>query len=92
VSTPVELGWLRPALDRCRELIATHAAPKRWTKSSSHGAGEVVTEIDLVIERLLIDAIGVRMPTATVLSEESHPDPAALANDMCFVIDPDRRH
>ena len=92
VSASVELGWLRPELDRCRELIATRSAPKRWEKSSSHGAGEVVTEIDLVIERLLIEAVGARMPTATVVSEESHPDPAALANDMCFVIDPDRRH
>jgi myo-inositol-1(or 4)-monophosphatase len=88
VSTPVELGWLRPELDRCRELIARRTAPKRWTKSSSHGAAEVVTEIDLAVERLLIDAISARMPTATFLSEESHPDPAALASDTCFVIDP----
>jgi myo-inositol-1(or 4)-monophosphatase len=88
VSTSVELGWLRPELDRCRELIATHAAPRRWTKPSSHGGAEVVTEIDLAIERLLIDAISARMPKATFLSEESHPDPAALAGDTCFAIDP----
>jgi myo-inositol-1(or 4)-monophosphatase len=89
VSPSVDLGWLRPELDRCRELIARNTAPKRWTKSSSHGAAaEVVTDIDLAIERLLIDAIGTRVPTATLLSEESHTDPAALANDTCFVIDP----
>jgi myo-inositol-1(or 4)-monophosphatase len=88
VSTSVELGWLRPELDRCRELIASHTALKRWTKSSSHGDAEVVTEIDLAVERLLIDVIGARVPTATFLSEESHPDPAALASDTCFVIDP----
>jgi len=88
VSASFELGWLRPELDRCRELIARHSAPRRWEKSLSHGAAEVVTEVDLAIERLLIDAISVRMPTATVVSEESHPDPAALASDMCFVIDP----
>jgi len=88
VSTSVELDWLRPELDRCRELIASHTAPKRWTKSSTYGAVEVVTEIDLAIERLLIDAISARLPSATFLSEESHPDPAALASDTCFVIDP----
>jgi len=88
VSASVELGWLRPELDRCRELIATRSAPKRWEKSSSHGAAEVVTEVDLAVERLLIEAVGARMPTATVVSEESHPDPAALASDVCFVIDP----
>lgn len=87
MSTPPDLSWLRPELDRCRELIASHAAPKQWTKSSSHGT-EVVTEIDLAIERVLIDAISARMPTATFLSEESHPDPAALASETCFVIDP----
>jgi myo-inositol-1(or 4)-monophosphatase len=88
VSTPVELSWLRPELDRCRELIVSPATSKRWTKSSSHGAAEVVTEIDIAIEGLLIDAISARMPTATFLSEESHPDPAALVSDTCFVIDP----
>jgi 3'-phosphoadenosine 5'-phosphosulfate (PAPS) 3'-phosphatase len=48
----------------------------------------VVTDIDLAVERLLIDAISAREPTATFLSEESHPDPAALASNRCFVIDP----
>jgi fructose-1,6-bisphosphatase len=88
VSTPVELDWLRPELDRCREIVAMHTMPKRWTKSSGPDATEVVTEIDLAIERLLIDAISARVPTATFLSEESHPDPAALVSDTCFVVDP----
>jgi fructose-1,6-bisphosphatase/inositol monophosphatase family enzyme len=88
LSTPVELDWLRPELDHCRELIAGHTAPKHWTKPSDHGAAEVVTEIDLAVERLLIAAIGARVPNATFLSEESRPDPAALASDTCFVIDP----
>lgn len=48
----------------------------------------MVTEIDLAVERLLIDAISAREPTATFLSEESHPDPAVLASNTCFVIDP----
>jgi len=88
MSASFELGWLRPELDRCREVIARHSEPTRWEKPSSHGAAEVVTEVDLAVERLLIEAVGARMPTATVVSEESHPDPAALASDVCFVIDP----
>jgi myo-inositol-1(or 4)-monophosphatase len=88
VSASCGLDWLRPELDRCRELIARQSAPRRWTKSSAHGATELVTELDLAIERLLIDAIHDRLPTATYLSEESYPDPSALESDVCFVIDP----
>jgi myo-inositol-1(or 4)-monophosphatase len=47
-----------------------------------------VTEIDLAVERLLIDAIRQRAPDAAILSEESNPDPSALEQDTCFVIDP----
>ena len=81
------LEWLRPELDRCRALIADHESPRRWTKSE-HGRDELVTEIDLAVERLLIDAIRQRVPDAAILSEESNPDPAVLEQDTCFVIDP----
>ena len=47
-----------------------------------------MTEIDLAVERLLIDAIRQRVPDAAILSEESNPDPSALEQDTCFVIDP----
>jgi myo-inositol-1(or 4)-monophosphatase len=47
-----------------------------------------VTEVDLAIERLLIDAIRQRVPDAAILSEESIRDPSALEQDTCFVIDP----
>src|SRR5688572_18951250 len=87
MTTSVGLEWLRPELDRCRALIADHKSPRRWTKSEG-GRSELVTEVDLAIERLLIDAIRQRLPGAAILSEESNPDPSALEHDTCFVIDP----
>jgi myo-inositol-1(or 4)-monophosphatase len=87
MTTSAGLEWLRPQLDRCRALIADHESPGRWTKSE-HGRHELVTEIDLAVERLLIDAIRQRVPDAAILSEESNTDPSALEQDTCFVIDP----
>ena len=87
MTTSVGLEWLRPELDRCRALIADHKSPRRWTKSEQ-GRSELVTEVDLAIERLLIDAIRQRVPDAAILSEESNADPSALEQDTCFVIDP----
>ena len=87
MTTSPGLEWLRPELDRCRALIADHESPRRWTKSE-HGRDELVTEIDVAVERLLIDAIRQRVPDAAILSEESNPDPSALEQDTCFVIDP----
>jgi myo-inositol-1(or 4)-monophosphatase len=87
MTTSVGLEWLRPELDRCRALIADHKSPRRWTKSEQ-GRSELVTEVDLAIERLLIDAIRQRLPDAAFLSEESNADSSALEQDTCFVIDP----
>src|SRR5215211_64787 len=87
MTTSVGLEWLRPDLDRCRALIADHKSPRRWTKSQQ-GRSELVTEIDVAVERLLIDAISQRVPDAAILSEESNPDPTALDHETCFVIDP----
>src|SRR4051794_1151744 len=87
MTTSVGLEWLHPDLDRCRALIADHMSPRRWTKSEQ-GRSELVTEIDLAVEELLIDAIRQRAPDAAILSEESNPDPSALEQETCFVIDP----
>src|SRR3954451_15149328 len=87
MPTSAGLAWLRPDLDRCRALIADHKSPRRWTKSQQ-GRSELVTEIDLAVERLLIDAISERVPEAAILGEESNPDPSAVEQDTCFVIDP----
>src|SRR4051812_4455068 len=87
MTTNVGLEWLRPELDRCRALIADHKSPRRWTKSDQ-GRSELVTEVDVAVERLLIDVIRQHVPDAAILSEESSPDPSALEQDTCFVIDP----
>jgi myo-inositol-1(or 4)-monophosphatase len=88
MGTSFGLDWLRPELDRCRKLIAGLSAPKRWSKPAGSGAVELVTEVDLAVEVLLVEAIRTRVPTASFLSEESHPDAAALASEICFVLDP----
>ncbi len=75
-------------LDRCRSLIADRPSPHQWSKSSTNHDAELVTEIDIDVERLLTTAIHERLPNASILSEESSPDPSALGNDTCFVIDP----
>lgn len=83
------LSWLQPTLDRCRDLLARPLHIKLWSKPSAHeGRDEAVTELDLAVEALLIEAIHARLPHAAILSEESHPDPSALAAETCFVIDP----
>src|SRR3954452_9032566 len=87
MTTRAGLEWLRPELDRCRALIADRKSPRRWTKSHQ-GRSELVTEIDIAVEELLVDAIRQRLPGAAILSEESSPDPEALQRETCFVIDP----
>jgi myo-inositol-1(or 4)-monophosphatase len=82
------LAWLNPELDRCRQLIARRASPRTWTKDSAGGRPELVTEVDLEVERLLVEAIEKQLPHAAILSEESNPDPSALTQATCFVIDP----
>jgi myo-inositol-1(or 4)-monophosphatase len=82
------LDWLRPALDRCRDLTEHRHSAKSWTKSTTDGGTELVTEIDLAVESVLTEAIHDHLPDAAILSEESNPDPSALASDTCFVIDP----
>jgi myo-inositol-1(or 4)-monophosphatase len=83
------LDWLHPELDRCRRLIAGQTDSPRWTKVSSRGVTELVTETDLAVEAVLVKAIRRRMPNAAILSEESEPDEAVLDRPGdCFVIDP----
>src|SRR4051794_2033091 len=89
MTEPYILNWLQAPLDQCRELTLNRHSTKRWTKASTDGTGtELVTEIDLAIDSLLTEAIREHMPDAAVLSEESNPDPSALAADTRFVIDP----
>jgi myo-inositol-1(or 4)-monophosphatase len=83
------LDWLHPELDLCRRLIADQTGSRRWTKVSNRGVTELVTEADLAVEGVLVEAINRRMPGAAIVSEESAPDEAALDRPGdCFVIDP----
>lgn len=83
------LEWLDPAIDRCRDLIARRTQVRQWTKPSAHGgSGELVTEVDLEVEALVVEAVHQRLPHAAILSEESSPHPSALAAEICVVIDP----
>jgi myo-inositol-1(or 4)-monophosphatase len=83
------LEWLDPAIDRCRDLIARRTQVRQWTKPSTHsGSSELVTEVDLEVDEVLVEAVHQRLPHAAILSEESSPDPSALAAETCVVIDP----
>jgi myo-inositol-1(or 4)-monophosphatase len=87
--TPHGLNWLDPVVDRCRDLIASHTQVRQWTKLSTQGgSSELVTEVDLAVEALLVEAVHERLPHAAILSEESSPEVSALAADTCVVIDP----
>src|SRR6476659_3908222 len=87
MATPPELDWLHPELDRCRELTRGRLTARQWTKASPDGDRELVTEIDLAVDALLTEAIHTHASRAAILSEESNPDPAALARAICFVLD-----
>jgi myo-inositol-1(or 4)-monophosphatase len=88
MSTGFGIEWLHPELDRCRDLIAHRSSARNWTKPLTGGGTELVSEIDLAVERLLREAIYERLPDAAILSEESLPNPSALECETCFVIDP----
>ena len=88
MAPPPDLDWLHTELDRCRELTRERLSARQWTKASKDGDRELVTEIDLAVDALLTEAIHAHAPGAAILSEESNPDPAALAREICFVLDP----
>ena len=81
MTTTFILDRLRPALDCCRDLTEHRLTAKSWSKSLTHGDAELVTEIDLAVESVLTEAIHDHLPDAAILSEESNPDPSALASD-----------
>ena len=84
----LSLEWLNPVLDQCREEVSRHGHLQVRDKPAPSGVKDQVTELDLAIEHMLITAARRRFPHAGILSEESFPDPAALSDDLCLVIDP----
>jgi len=82
------LEWLHPTLDRCRALLANRPADRQWMKKGRDDQDELVTELDVAVETLLLEAIRTHVPSASVVSEESSHNEADLDDEWCFVIDP----
>lgn len=59
--------------------------PETWTKPGDAGP---VTEADLAIDAMLKAELGAARPDYGWLSEETPDDPARLAHERCFIIDP----
>ena len=57
---------------------------QRWEKKP----GDPVSEVDLAVDRLLRKRLGALLPEAGWLSEETADDPARLACDRVWVVDP----
>ena len=60
-------------------------SPEIWDKPG--GAGPVTTA-DLAVDRMLKDELRAARPDYGWLSEETPDDPARLAHDRCFIVDP----
>jgi myo-inositol-1(or 4)-monophosphatase len=86
-SGPQPLDWLNPTLAVCRGIVeyGVHRADRKPVDSGR----ELVTDVDLQIERALTSAIRSRLPDAAIVSEESPFSPSVLDDaDTCFIIDP----
>jgi myo-inositol-1(or 4)-monophosphatase len=68
------------ALQRTRRPI------RSWFKTE--GDGSPVSEIDLAVDRLLKERLGALLPGCGWLSEETEDDPARLACERLWVVDP----
>jgi myo-inositol-1(or 4)-monophosphatase len=87
-----DTGWVLHELhrlaDRCRVLVREAGTGRRWTKLTDDGRREVVSELDVRIERVVQDGLMESFPCAGVFTEESSHSRAVLDADLCFVIDP----
>jgi myo-inositol-1(or 4)-monophosphatase len=77
---------LRQAITRAGELALQHfrAPPRHWYK----GPGQVLTEADLAVDRLLKDMLLGARPEDAWLSEETPDDRARLDRPRVWVVDP----
>jgi myo-inositol-1(or 4)-monophosphatase len=88
----------RTAIDRsladAAEAIVHEAAAmamERWRTDFRHWdkvPGSPVCEVDLVVDRLLRDRLGVLLPDAGWLSEETADSPERLSRSRVWVVDP----
>jgi myo-inositol-1(or 4)-monophosphatase len=81
----VQLG---PTVDACRSALTEVENARSWRKARAGGGQETVTELDLRVERRIITALRAIQPQASIYSEETDHDPAALSNHVCVVLDP----
>jgi myo-inositol-1(or 4)-monophosphatase len=81
----VQLG---PTLDACRSVLTEAQHTRSWHKASPGSRQETVTDLDLTVEERIITAIRAMQPQASIYSEETGHDPAALIDDLCVVLDP----
>jgi len=79
---------LTPTLDACRTLLLDRPSRRKWLKDTSDGRQETVTDLDLMVESRLIEAIQAVEPSATILAEESGHDASCVDAELCFVLDP----
>ncbi len=82
------LHELHRLVDRCRVIVREAGTGRLWTKLTDDGRHEVVSELDVGIERIIQDGLMRCFPHAGVFTEESSHSRAVLDADLCFVIDP----
>lgn len=79
---------LDDALNLSRRLIKERPEIHYWEKPSLKGQKEIVTSLDLEIEKNLVDKIGSAIPEAYFFVEENHHNISELQKEKCFIIDP----
>lgn len=86
MSLTADLALALSATRAAGEVAMRHfrQAHKRWEK----GPGQVVTEADIAIDRLLRERLPGANPGDGWLSEESEDDPARLACRRVWIVDP----
>ena len=82
------VATLSGAMDVCSKLLRESPVCSVSEKVRADGGREVVSNLDRAVERILVEAVNSEFPHIPVLAEETENDPARLAHDWCFVIDP----
>ena len=82
-----DLALLTAAAEAAGEIARSHfgRGPAAWDKGAGQGP---VSEADLEIDLMLRDRLLAARPGYGWLSEESADDPARLASDAVFIVDP----
>jgi myo-inositol-1(or 4)-monophosphatase len=79
---------LGAVLDECRDHILGSSTGRSWGKSGPGGKSDVVTDLDIWIERRIVAFVSEAYPDCSTFSEEAPFDPDSIGDPLCFVIDP----